>query len=202
MKYANAQLGISKIYKAGIFNIIASVIALSASIFLLNENRYQARTILIAQGIIVAASVVSIIAFILQMIGIKQAKKDEPLFRPAFIFAVAGIAATIVYAITSGTFSNLFAGINEVTNLLVTVYIILSVYSIALSLNAPKVLKAGKITTVVVCIVFAFAVGARVITIFYPVTDLFLDIFCSALDLISYLMFLTYIGSAKKMLTK
>ena len=78
----------------------------------------------------IAALVLSIIAFIFKLIGIKRAGRDEERFNTAFIFAIFSLVLTVVtYIITSITgtttiWDDLIKTIATLFELFVTIYIV------------------------------------------------------------------------------
>ena len=203
MKYPNAYKGEKKLLISEILNVIASAGNFAVGLLIVIIGSNTGKKIEMAMLITaLVATFVGIIAFIIQLIGLNQARKDEPQFKTALIFAVVGIAASAVFIITSGSFANFFSGINEVATQLVGIYTILGIHSLALKLGDKKIEKWAKIATVAVAVVFAFAVMDRLIVIFNPHFDTVMDICCSGLELFAHVIFLVMLAHAKTMLSR
>ena len=204
MKYSNAYSGVKKFFVSEVLNVIASVIYLAETLFylLVGSKSVSADTAIFTFSLMFIGGIVGLIAFILQIAGLSQARKDEPLFKTAFTFVIVGIICTVIATVTAGTFSNIFSGANEVVTLLVSVYLILGVYSLALKFDDKAVQRSGKLTTIVASAVFAIAVAAEIIGIFTPAVNNVFDTVCAALNLFGYAVFLTYLARAKKMFVK
>ncbi len=124
MKYPNAYNGICKIIVAEIFYLIYHCLVLISYMFLglgvsqsdtiSRENSLQALILVIVMLLIV---IISIIGFIVRIVGINQAKKDEPHFKKALAWIVAGISMALIdpaldsLQLTLGDLIDLFAGV-------------------------------------------------------------------------------------------
>lgn len=206
MVYPNAYEGVKKLFVSEMLHLIATVFGFAASllfVFASKMSESNAAPLLIVEGILMLASVIIIIiSLILKIAGLAKAKRNESLFKTALGFAVAGIVFTAIYLFTSGMFANICSGINETFTLLVNIYMVLGVYSLALKLDDNNVIRAGKVATIGVAVIFAFAVLDRVVGIFVPRLDGTMDIICSVLEVIGSAVLLTYLALAKKMLAK
>lgn len=204
MKYPNAYAGVKKLFASQLLNLVAGVYYLAAALLALNYNILEGENNVLYVILVVAAiiaAVAGLASYVLQLVGLNQARKDERLFSKAFKFAILGVAVTVVLFLTAGMFAEICAGVNTAITLLVGVFTITGVYSLADALNDTVVQKRGKLTLGVLTGVFAVVMLSSLVTIFTD--DLISDIFtivCAALDIFGYLVFLTYLSMAKKML--
>ena len=202
MKFENAYAGVKKLFTSESIYIISTMLSFGSAIVLqqnegaaMHDENYLLMT---SMGLFIASGVITIIALIIQMIGLNQARKDEPQFKTAIQFAIAGLIATAISTFTAGTFSDIFSGVASVANLLVSVYTILGVYCIAYK----KVQTSGKIVMCFVAVFFTFAVFSRLISIFTPVLNDTLDIASYTLDFIGHITFIIYLSQARLMFTE
>ena len=104
MKFPNAENGVKKLFTAEILQIIAAVALAAAAVMGLvtlanaaNENAgatlgFGAGTLVFSIG----GAVVSLIAFILTIVGLVKASKDDDGFKTALAFIILAVVATIV----------------------------------------------------------------------------------------------------------
>ena len=104
MKFPNAANGVKKLFTAEILQIIAAVALAAAAIMSLvmlanaaNENAgatlgFGAGTLVFSIG----GAVVSLISFILTIVGLVKASKDDNGFKTALAFIILAVVATIV----------------------------------------------------------------------------------------------------------
>lgn len=212
MKFINANNGVKKLFTAEIFIVIASLFGLASSLLYLvaydsissEEDYYHYLIGIIILGIIGVALVVAGVIF--QLFGLNQARKDEKAFKKALFFLFICIGSTVVILFTGrGMFNNIFSGINETATLLVDIYIIMGVFSLANQMDRNDVQSRGKVTLIGLVAVFVLSVIVRFFGIFVDDGDVLYSIIgvvCSALEVLVYLIFLTYLSMAKKMLSK
>ena len=206
MKCENAYKGIHKLFTSESLYIISTMLSFGASI-VMQQNEGASMTdenylLMTSLGLLLAAGVISLIALVIRLIGLNQARRDESQFKPALQFVIVGMVTTAISMFTAGTFRDIFSGIAAVANLLVSVYTILGVYCLAYRLDNKKVQTSGKIVMFVAAAFFTFAVISRMISIFTPVLNDSLDIVSYALDFIGHLAFIIYLSQAKVMLTE
>ena len=135
MRFPNGHKGVKKLFASEILNIAATLLFFATAVIsIINSKKSSDDRYLTAVFVLLLfAGIVAIVSFLLQIIGINQARRDGRYFGTALIFLFAGIPADIVASVTQGTFRNIFSSINEVLTLLVTVYIILGIYDLATS---------------------------------------------------------------------
>ena len=147
MRFPNGHKGVKKLFASEILNIAATLLFFATAVIsIINSKKSSDDRYLTAVFVLLLfAGIVAIVSFLLQIIGINQARKDGRYFGTALIFLFAGIPADIVASVTQGTFRNIFSSINEVLTLLVTVYIILGIYDLAEKLENKNLMLHGKV---------------------------------------------------------
>ena len=151
MQFPNALEGVKKIYKAEILDLISAVLVLLAGILaLVGLGAGSGGAVLGGGFVAIAAAVLGIIAFILNLIGLNKAKLDEAGFKNALTVVIVGIVASILLGATKeGTFLNgLGDVVSEICKFLVTFFVCTGVYNLAQKLNdsamSEKALKTRK----------------------------------------------------------
>ena len=203
MRFPNGHKGVKKLFASEILNIAATLLFFATAVIsIINSKKSSDDRYLTAVFVLLLfAGIVAIVSFLLQIIGINQARKDGRYFGTALIFLFAGIPADIVASMTEGTFRNIFSSINEVLTLLVTVYIILGIYDLAEKLENKNLMLHGKVVLFLSASVFAAAVLFRTVPVFVPRTESLFNLIVAVMEFIGYLVFLIYLGRARKMLS-
>lgn len=203
MRFPNGHKGVKKLFASEILNIAATLLFFATAVIsIINSKKSSDDRYLTAVFVLLLfAGIVAIVSFLLQIIGINQARRDGRYFGTALIFLFAGIPADIVASMTEGTFRNIFSSINEVLTLLVTVYIILGIYDLAEKLENKNLMLHGKVVLFLSASVFAAAVLFRTVPVFVPRTESLFNLIVAVMEFIGYLVFLIYLGRARKMLS-
>ena len=203
MRFPNGHKGVKKLFASEILNIAATLLFFATAVIsIINSKKSSDDRYLTAVFVLLLfAGIVAIVSFLLQIIGINQARRDGRYFGTALLFLFAGIPADIVASVTQGTFRNIFSSINEVLTLLVTVYIILGIYDLAEKLENKNLMLHGKVVLFLSASVFAAAVLFRTVPVFVPRTESLFNLIVAVMEFIGYLVFLIYLGRARKMLS-
>ena len=215
MRFPNAAAGVKKIFTSEILSLIAgllSVIAAIGGVVLAaaatsadNSSDAAAAAGLAGLGIFavfgIGAAILLVIAFILKLVGINKAKVDEPAFKTAMIFVLVGIVATLIGGfINNDTVKSIFDIISSVASLCVTLYIIQGIKNLADQLNDGAVsAKGSKIFMLIACI-YCIRILASIISLFAPTVAGILELVGAIVSIVQYIIFLTYLSQAKKML--
>ena len=206
MIYQQAYEGVKKLLVSETLYLTSSVFAFTATLLIAVTSKMgetDAMPLLLGAGLLMIVSlVISIVATIMEIIGLAKAKRNESLFKTALGFAVAGVFANVGAVLTSGMFSNICSGINEAFVLLVSIYMVLGFYSLALRLDNTAVIRVGKAATIVIAVIFAFAILDRVVSLFVPRLDDMMDVACAVLEIVAGIVLLVYLALSKKMLAK
>ena len=213
--YENAKNGIGKVFTSQILAILAVICALVAGIFYAitvtaeNENLTGA-TFGGSTGLAIftlASAVFLVIAFILEMVGLNVAGRDEPLFKKAFIVSVVGLIISIVLgALASLTTISWIIDLKDICNFFIGLIIVHHVlYGIAnicpsISDKAANVWKVYMATIIIALIVNVVSVvmallqlytGSAVLLIVFTIVD-------TILQIVAYVMFVGFLAKAKK----
>ena len=160
----------------------------------------------------IAASVLSIIAYILRIVGVVQARKNEDVFGTALAFIIIGLVCTALYVIFEGispvvsSFANTVADLMEV---LVTVFVVSGIVKLSDQLNNGEVAKKGIFIIKLIVFINAFAlIGNLIMSFMGGVNDssdlasVIIAIVVSVLSIVEYILYLSFLVKAKKMLEK
>ena len=214
MRFPNAYKGVGQIYKAQILMLITSILMIVSGIILIAAAQNSGDGALAAAGgsiaIVLISSILMIVAFILSLLGISSAMKDEPSFRTAMICTGIGIAASVLSSIFSsnGTVSDIFNWISNVASICVTLLIIQGICVLANKLRKPEMVDKGRRLAYMLLAVRVLALVASIVSAIFEkssgglIAAGVILIISAIIDIVSYFMYLSYLSQAKKMLEK
>ncbi len=209
MQFPNAYEGVKKIYKAEILAIIAAIclviVGILALVVAASESAGAAVGVLIFG---LAAAVLAIIAFIMNIVGVGRASKDEPAFKTALYALIIGIIASIVlgaFQSSNALISGLGSTVSKVMEFLASYYICTGIINLADKLNDAAVSEKGKKVRTMLIVVWIISAVVGLISGIVnsgavSVIGGILAIIAAILAIIAYIMYLGLLSKAKKML--
>ena len=215
MKFQNAFEGVKKIFAAEILSLIGSVCAtvmlalsVGALISAANSSATGAAASLGGMAVlVVAVTVLAIIAFIFKLIGVIKASKDEPSFKVVLYLIIAGIVVSVVSGIFSGnaTVKGIASILNDLVNLGITVYIIQGIKNLAAKLGDENMVKKGDTIFKYILAIYILVIIAQIVSLILQNTTgliivLVIIVISGILNVIQYFLYLGYLSKAKKML--
>ena len=218
MQFPNAHKGISQIYKAEILALIAGILGIivaigAATAMAASEagavNEAAGAALVGVGGLALVMGVLAIISFVLTILGIKNAAKDEGDFSRAMMWLLLGIVGSIVasaFASSSGIAQGIGTIVKDVGSLLSTFYIITGVLHLAERRhNTEEIDRGNRIIKLIL--------GAYVIVIILEIIQLLagnseagaaisgvLAIIAAIVMVVTYFIYLKFLSRAKKML--
>ena len=235
MKFPNAAKGVKKIYVAEVLTFISLLMILVVGVFaviriptVMQESAIGDFAVIGGMILLLASAVLLIVAFIINLVGMINASRDESSFKSALIFFIVSIVLTVVSSLL-GRVSVIAGGIvsliSSLVSILVTIFIIAGIVRLADRLNrgdtSAKGSKVLKLLVVLKLVAFIATVVATVMDGFstplsYAVVEsiasgkydsgslvpFIIFIAVQALELIQYFIYLPFLSQAKKMLNK
>ena len=235
MKFPNAAKGVKRIFVAEVLTLIGLLSVLVATTLILTISSVftleSAIGAFLAIGITViclASVVLLIVAFIMELVGVINASRDESSFKSALIFFIVSIVLSIVssllksVSVIAGGILSLIGGL---VSIFVLIFIIAGIIRLADRLNrgdvsgkGSKVLKLLIIIKVVALIVTTIAsfmgdsasISAVISSMVAPsevastpsTAVVIILIATPVLEVIQYIIYLPFLSQAKKMLNK
>ena len=219
MKFPNAHNGVKKIFTAeilGLIGTIAMAVAGAAAIILAalvnagngSETSAAAGAVTAILAVFgIAGDILMLIGFILNLVGIKAAMKDEAAFKTAMVFTLIGIVASVFATIYSSneTVSGLMKILMDFTQLCVAVFVIRGIMNLAEKLHNQKMVAGGRkattYMTVAYCLPIVISFVSTLISLKAESTaTMVLSLIALLLSIIAYIIFLNYLRRAVKML--
>ena len=215
MRYPNAFKGVSQIYKAELIAILAVICTgIGAILAIFGVGVADVGSEAVGKGFaitgglfVIATAVLMIVSYILNIIGVGNAAKDESGFRSAMIAIIIGIVASIV----AGIFSNkevvclLAQLVSKICDIMVFWFCIGGIGNLADKLNDQVISdKADSFIKLIIGIYVAGIVLA-IIGSFVKAggfLDGFIDVAGAVCSIIAYLSYLSLLKGARDMLAR
>ena len=224
MKFPNAANGVKKIFTAEILSLIYGicmfvmivllVVALAAAKAVSGgADGAAAGAVASGAGTLVfgiGSGVLAIIAFILNIVGISKASKDEESFRMALFAVIGGIILSVIgtaFNNVNGYVSSIMQALQVVADLLVLLYVIQGIRYLSLKLNRPDIDQKGQNLFKIIFIVLVLQFIARIVVIIFggmaaSITAAIIALIAVILSVIEYILYLAFLAKAKKMLAE
>ena len=208
MRFPNAYKGVSKLFLAQILEIIG-VIATLISIIVMIAGATAGNAALAGGGVLatgislIAIPILSIIAFVMTLVGLNQGKKDEPAFQTAFIMTIIGLVLSIISYLVTNT-NPWLAGWMQFASSIFSLgsleYVIVAGMSLARQLGDSKMEAFGgkmriliTILWILLLVIYLFRNNAS--DVFY-----WISLGASLLELVVSIMYIVFLSRTKKML--
>lgn len=217
MRFPNAARGIPKIFTAEILQLISlitGVVSLVLSVVFAGSVQNDSAVAVGASGIgvlvfMAATAVLSIIYLIFMIIGTVQCAKDEPSFKMIIYLIIANIVISVIAAIFSNNIflASLATTFSDVVSFICSLLIILGVGSMAAQLGNEAVMdKCGRIFKLILGIgilsllarffmLFWGSIFAQALVFSFAVVS-------AVLGIVQYVLYLSMLSQAKKMLNE
>lgn len=221
--FPNAAAGVKKIYTAEILSLIAAVLGFFASIAFLafsgaagtaiaeDEISDAAVTGMVAGGALtvvlgIGVAVLTLIAFILKLIGINKAKLDEPYFNSAFIFVLVGIGVSVLAAIftSSETLNGIFSAVSNIASLCVTICIIKGIINVAKRSQNNALADKGTSVLKLIAAVYIISIISNLLSAIFKSSQALqtiagiLGLIAGVVAVVYYFIYLSLLSKAKK----
>ena len=219
MTFPNAANGIKKLFIAEVLGLI-SAITIACSVIFSKPVVSDGTVVDVAAtdgGLTVAAilisvgGIIAIVAYILQLVGIAKASRDEEAFKGALylilftiLFAIAGAALAYAFP-NSNLLSNLGTVVTNLLEILTTFMIIGGIGMLGAKLNDGLLQEkaAGLLKIIVTVIVLKFIANVVVLLFKENIAEVvvtILGVMILILTLVQYILYLSLLASAKNTL--
>lgn len=215
MKFPNAAKGISKIFTSEILALIAAIatgVATILAVVMYASAKTNSTAGAAASGIGMlvlglGASVLLVIALILKIVGVVQASKDEDSFKMIIYLTIFTLIVAVVAAIFSRvTFLNNIANaVSSIGSFVTTLLIILGIGNLGVQVGNDEVIDKCSSQFKLILGIGIVALLARFFCIFLPTIPaqgivIALAVVALVLNIIQYILYLSLLSKAKKML--
>ena len=219
MQFPNAFKGIKRIFTSEILMLISQLIFVPIIIFPVigvngeeltkNLEQNSPGYLLAFLGLLLAGLIISLVSYIIQITGIVKAAKDEPAFKISLTGVIVGMTARIISYLPIVNYNNMISAIcstvTYIASLVVTFFIIQGIRNIAIKFENDEIEINGvtifKLYFIIVLInasthfvskAFNDDIGSTVTIV--------LSIAGGILTIAQYVLYISYLVKAKKML--
>lgn len=215
MKFPNAAKGISKIFTSEILALIAAIATGVATILaavMYASAKTNSTAGAAASGIgtlvlVLGASVLLVIALILKIVGVVQTSKDEDSFKMIIYLTIFTLIVAVVAAIFSRVafLYNIANAVSAIGSFVTTLLIILGIGNLGVQVGNDEVIDKCSSQFKLILGIGIVALLARFFCIFLPTIPaqgivIALAVVALVLSIIQYILYLSLLSKAKKML--
>lgn len=215
MKFPNAAKGISKIFTSEILALIAAIATgvatiLAAVMYASAKTNSTAGAAASGIGMLVlglGASVLLVIALILQIVGVVQTSRDEDSFKMIIYLTIFTLIVAVVAAIFSRVafLYNIANAVSAIGGFVTTLLIILGIGNLGVQVGNDEVIDKCSSQFKLILGIGIVALLARFFCIFLPTIPaqgivIALAVVALVLSIIQYILYLSLLSKAKKML--
>lgn len=215
MKFPNAAKGVKKIFTAEILSLIAALLSIFGIAMIIitraaEESHAENATVVAGLGtiaLLAAAAIIILIAGIMSLIGIINASKDDGAFKAALIAILIGVCAAIVSGIFSqnSTVQSICQIVQNLMNIFSTVFVIQGISNLAVKVGNTQVASQAKTILAIIVVIYVLSLIASILVVvfggqFASVTAGIIAVVALVLDVIAYIVYLSLLSKAKKIL--
>ena len=188
MQYPEACAGVKKIYTAEILSLVATVLTV---------------TVVLSP----AAAVLFIISFVLKIVGINRAARDEEAFKNALIAVIVGIVASAIVALSKNDsfMHGLGSTLNNICNFLVSYLVCKGIVNLANRLGDEEIAARGQKVMKLLTTVWAIVIVIELISVILrgsTVLSVILTIASGICAIVAYVLYLKLLSRARPMLER
>lgn len=216
MKFPNAYRGVKKIWLAELLMLFAVLVGIILVFVLAANSTVSGNDVIISEGIKtplaifgIITALIGLVAFILNLVGLINARGDDAAFRIALLVTLLGIVVSAISAIWSNNqvLTKWMDIALTIFSMLVSYYILTGIANLAdripdaatkaLALKSRTLVEASFCATAIfkfILSVFNIQEGSTLSTI--------ISVIALALELVSYILYLRALAKGKEMLAK
>lgn len=208
MNLFNALDGVKKIYLSAILELIGTIVIVIGSFitiadFFSGDMLASASTASGVAVLVIFGGLFILVGFIISIIGINTASKDEEKFKIPLMFVTVQICIIVIKMFVPEGFSNVLSLIGNILSLLVMFFVFDSIITIAEKNNNEEMVEKGRALRNFITILYIVSVAMSVIVLCLindPETILIISLIASILSVVPYILYAIYLGNAKSML--
>ena len=217
MRFPNAFRGVKKIWLAELLMLLAAIVGIVLIVVIAANSSLVGEEVIVNEDAVktpaailgIGTALIALVAFVLNLLGLINARKDDSAFSIALLVTLLGIVASVISSIWSGnqglvkwmdtvlTICSLFASYYVLTGIANLAEQFPDEATKALALKSRTLVEGTFCATVIfklIISIFKIQDGSTIYTI--------LSIVALVLELVSYVLYLRALSKGKKMLAK
>lgn len=205
MRYPNAYKGITKVLISEIMTIILSIYAVIGLTSLGEELNNKSEDVALA-GLavsILGITIAAVVALIIYLVGLVQAKKDEYTFKRALIMTLIALLleiADLVFEYVNPAIGEWCEFGSEVFELLAFEGVVSGVEILGVAIGNEKILSIGKKMRVVVTIIWVALIGAKLMEFISDDISEVVKYINGIMEVIDHVLYVILLFTGRKML--
>ena len=215
MQFPNAYKGVKKIYIAELLMLFVAAAAIVMIVMMVaggagenldtNQMKLSDTQAGVVGGLAIVVSLLAIVGFILMLVGVINAKKDDDNFKVALYAILLGIAISVVNALVKNQYpasEHWLTLATSICSLFSTYFILSGIGSLAERMGDGKVKALADKARNVLCFTFAASYILKLIPEFIPdrTVSTVISVLGAVLEVVSYGFFLVVLSKGKRML--
>lgn len=217
MEHEMARKGIGQVFTSQILMIVGTVCTLITAIFagvaiaaMASESAGGMFGAGIGSAIFaIAAAVLGIIGFILNLVGLNKAGQDNAQIKSAFTLSIIALIIGIIGGILSASLGTSYSWINSIVELIQAIIALVITYKVLMGcaeLNPALQDKANSVWKVYLCLIIldivvtivAIILGVMGVTGVSAIAFILIAVIDFVFDIVAYFMYLSFLGRARK----
>ena len=217
MRFPNAFRGVKKIWLAELLMLLAAIVGIVLIVVIAANSSLVGEEVIVNEDAVktpaailgIGTALIALVAFVLNLLGLINARKDDSAFSIALFVTLLGIVASVISSIWSGNqgLVKWMDTVLTICSLFASYYVLTGIANLAEQYPDPATKAlALKSRTLVEGTFCATAIFKLIINIF-KIQDgstiyTILSIIALVLELVSYVLYLRALSKGKKMLAK
>ena len=216
MKFPNAYSGVKKIWLAEILMLLAAVLGIIMVIVVAgNTQVVDGEVVAVAESVGTPAAILTIgtallalVAFILNLVGIISARKDDDAFKIALFVTLVGIIASVIASIwsTNAVLTKWTDVVNTLCNLFASYFVLTGIASLANRYPDPETrdfaLKSRTWLEGSFCLTAVLKFINNIFNIQNETIVIIMGVAALLVEIISYVLYLRALSKGKDMLAR
>ncbi|MBQ2677601.1 MAG: hypothetical protein IJF96_01650 [Firmicutes bacterium] len=209
MTYMEAYYGVKKVFIAQVLAAITALAGIAAAAIEANAGQGDGKAAEVLASFGGILLILTIVSYILSLIGLKQAARNEPFFRTAFTISLLGLVCSlgggVLSAIGYESAQSIAEFANQMLQIMIIIYVIYGIISLAGKLKDEKLEQNGKRLVMLITVLLFISI------IISLMADMFskkagemvvgaVGIVSALLLFVSYVLYLILLGRAVKTL--
>ena len=205
MRFPNAARGVKQLYIAQMLSILAAIVAIVTS-GMITAGSEGTEGLLVGLGL--GSGVLALVAFVLNLLGLNAARKDDGFFQTAFVITLIGIVVSLFGAAVQGNalVNGLCNAASNVCNALITYFVVKGIISLAEQLGKENMTARGKRLLGLVITTWIVVIVLQIIGAFFSNNDTMaaigaiLALIAALAAIVAFILYLSYLSKARIML--
>ena len=217
MRFPNAFRGVKKIWLAELLMLLAAIVGIVLIVVIAANSSLVGEEVIVNEDAVktpaailgIGTALIALVAFVLNLLGLINARKDDSAFSIALFVTLLGIVASVISSIWSGNqgLVKWMDTVLTICSLFASYYVLTGIANLAeqypdeatkaLALKSRTLLEGTFCATAIfklIINIFKIQDGSTIYTI--------LSIIALVLELVSYVLYLRALSKGKKMLAQ